>query len=124
MAITTFGLGIGPGVGSLGVGQPVPQTAHPDWFNTHVPNPDHYMSQRLGSDGDPEYPIWEAELDNVFNARALEIFLPEGVELPPASVERMKLHLSRLQGATCTIRISETKGPERAFLPASRRGER
>lgn len=119
MSLVTYGLGIGRGLLTHGLGCRVAQTAHPQWFNTPVTNPDMYARDRIGTDGDPEYAVWTPEPDCVYNARAVEIFLPEGVELPPASVERIRAHLEIMRPKTCTIRVTEVRGPERLLIPSS-----
>lgn len=102
-----------------GLGQRVAQTAHPHWFNTPVVNPDSYGRGRMGTDGDPEYPVWKPDPDCVYNGRAVEIFIPEGVILPPASIHRIRAHLEQMRPKTCTIRVSRTRGAEYLLIPAS-----
>ena len=120
MGLLTFGFGPRQRLVTGGLGQRVAQTAHPTWFNTPVVDPDNYTSDRMGTDGDPEYAVFTPDPDNVYNARAVEIFLPQGVELPPGSFDRIRTQLKIQRLATCTIRVAETRGPERVSMPATR----
>ena len=54
-----------------------------------------------------------------YNNGEREIFLPEGVELPPGSVERLRTRLALMRPATCAMRVSETRGPERIKMNAT-----
>lgn len=114
-------LGLGPGLGllTLGLGQRVPQTAHPPWFNTPVLDPEQLHRDRRGTDGDVEYGVFTPDPDCVYNGRAVEVFLPEGFELPPNSVERIRAKLGLLRPKTCAVRVSSTRGPERLLLKSS-----
>lgn len=119
MGLLTLGLGPGQRLLTLGLGQRVVQTAHPNWFNTPVTDPDNYARDRAGTDGDPEYAVWTPDPDCVYNGRAVEIFTPQDVELPPASVDRIRAHLVMMRPMTCTIRVTETRGPERVLIKSS-----
>lgn len=98
-----------------GLGERIAQTANPSLFNTPVADPDNF-NRFMGTDGDVEYAVWTPTSDNPYNGRALEIFLPEALVLPPASIERLKRSLELLKPLTCTIRVSTTDGPERLVL--------
>ena len=119
MGILTLGLGPGQRLTTFGLGQRVAQTAHPNWFNTPVVDPDNYARDRQGTDGDTEYAVWTPDPDCVYNGRAVEIFTPQGVELPPGSVERIRAHLELMRPMTCTVRVAETRGPERLIIKSS-----
>ena len=103
-----------------GMGQRVAETAHPMWFNTPVANPRLLERDRVGTDGDPEYAVWTPEIGCVYNGRAMEIFLPQDVPLPPASIDRIAARLALVRPFTCTTRITETRGPERLLLASDR----
>jgi hypothetical protein len=120
MGLLTFGFGPRQRLVSGGLGQRVQQTAHPSWFNTPVVDPDNYASDRMGQDGDPEYAVFTPDPDCVYNARALEIYLPQDVPLPPGSMDRILNQMRLMRPATCTIRVTESRGPERLLMPASR----
>ncbi len=119
MGLLTLGLGPGQRVVTLGLGQRVMQTAHPSTFNTPLPDPSNYQRDRMGTDGDVEYALWTPDPDCVYNGRALEIFLPESVELPRGSLDRIRAHLELLRPKTCAIRVVETRGPERLLIPST-----
>ena len=90
------------------------------WFNTPVVNPRNFARDRMGTDGDVEYAVWTPDMDCVYNARAVEIFLPQGVELPPGSLDRLKARLGDLRPYTCTVRVAETRGVEKFTLSSTR----
>ena len=113
MGLLTIGLGPGQRLVTLGLGQRVAQTAHPQYFNTPVTNPHNYARDRMGTDGDVEYAVWTPDPDCVYNARAMEIFMPQEVVLPPASLDRLRARLEVLRPKTCATRVTETRGPER-----------
>lgn len=119
MGLLTLGLGPRQRLLTLGLGQRVAQTAHPQWFNTPVVDPDNYRSDRMGTDGDPEYAVWTPDPDCVYNGRAVEIFTPQGFELPPASIDRIRARLEVLRPMTCTVQVAETRGPERVLIKSS-----
>lgn len=119
MGLTNFGMGPGNFLTTGGLGQRVQQTAHPPWFNTPVVNPDNWVRRRSGTDGDTEYAVWTPDPDCVYNARAAEVFLPEAFQMPPGSEDRLRTMLGVTRPKTCTIRVSETRGPERVLLPAT-----
>ena len=119
MGLVNGGMGPRNFLATGGLGQRVQQTAHPMWFNTPVVDPANYRLERMGTDGDPEYAVWTPDPDCVYNARAVEVFVPEDFVLPPASIDRMRAHLEVTRPKTCTIRISSTRGPERLLLKAT-----
>lgn len=119
MGLLNFGMGASNFLTTGGLGQRVQQTAHPPRFNCSFANPDSYSQGNIGSDGDLEWSFWVPDPDCVYNARAVEIYLPEGFELPPGSVDRLRSRLEVLRPKTCTIRVTETRGPERTILTAT-----
>lgn len=115
MGLLTGGWGPRRYVLTGGLGERVAQTANPDLFNTPVADPANF-NRFMGTDGDVEYATWTPRQDSPYNGRALEIFLPEAMVLPPASVDRLQRALHLMKPLTCTIRVSTTSGPERLKL--------
>ena len=105
---------IGGNIGLLcgGMGTRLAQTAHPYNFNTPIFDPDTDPNY-LGADGDPEYPIMTPEVANVYNARAVQIFLPEGTPLPLTALKRLEDLLRLTKPMTISLRVRSTKGPWR-----------
>lgn len=122
MGLLTLGLGSGGRPATGGMALRVQQTAHPARFNTPVTNPSMYARERMGTDGDVEYAVWTPEADCVYNGRAVDVFLPHGVQLPPGSLDRLRAQLATIRPFTCAVRVSETKGAEH-FTIASNRGD-
>jgi len=115
MSLLLDGYGQRLGLMADGLGIRVPQTAQPSTFNTPLVDPTQVGRQK-GDDGDVEYAIFTPRPTNPYNARDVEIFLPEALVLPPSSIDRLRRALQVLKPLTCSIRMRTTRGPERVVL--------
>lgn len=97
------------GLLAAGLGRRVAQTAHPYEFNTQGVDPS-TLGLDPGNDGELDYAGWTPRPDNPYNGRSVTIFLPQGYELPPASVERLARELRLQKPLTGALRVRTHKG--------------
>lgn len=93
-----------------GLGGRIPQTAHPDEFNTPITNPDDFAYDHMGDDGDPEYVGLDPTPQAMYNGRSVTIYLPQGFKLPPRTISRLEAWLRATKPLTCGIRLREVRG--------------
>ena len=109
MSVLARGMGPMQAVLTRGMGQVIPQTAHPELFNTPTVNP-RDLGQSMGTEGDPNYAVWRPHPHAQYNARSVTIYLPEGAAFSPRSISRLQGLLRILKPMTCSIRMREVNG--------------
>ena len=110
MSLLTGGMGSIQAVLTGGLGERVPQTAHSGEFNCSVPDPDDFVHDLMGDDGDPEYAVFDPSAQEMYNGRSLTIYLPHGFSFPPRLRTRLEGLLRVLKPLTCGIRLREVGG--------------
>lgn len=93
------------------MGQRLIQTSHPSNFNSAMFDPGLLGSYEFGDVDDPEWASMTPQPTSPYNAKSVEIFLPQEVSLSPRSLSRLEKLIRLMKPLTVNVRIRKTRGP-------------